>query len=407
MWFPDVVAHLKSEGAEILIAPHGSPYAADKPEDRINHALARVVESGLPMIFVNQVGGQDELVFDGTSFAANGSGKIVARLAPFEEGLVHVELSLGQLTAPEGSMAEGLKAPDIYYAALVLGLRDYVRKNNFPGVLIGLSGGVDSALTAALAVDALGPGNVQAVMMPSRYTSEDSLIDAEACAGALGISYEIIPIESMVGSFSEVLADTFEGQEPDSTEENIQARIRGILLMALSNKFGHMVIATGNKSEFSVGYSTLYGDLCGGFAVLKDVYKTTVYELSKWRNKQKCPGALGPDGPVIPANIITKAPTAELRANQTDQDSLPPYDILDEILKGLVEDDLSVDNVASKGFDIGMVSRIEHMVYLAEYKRRQAPPGVKITERQFGRDRRYPITNAFRNAEVQAGEEEK
>ena len=281
---------------------------------------------------------------------------------------------------------------------MMLGLRDYVNKNRFPGVVLGLSGGIDSAISAAVAVDALGPERVRCVMMPSRYTSKESLDDAAECAKMLGVPYEIITIEGMVAAFNETLAPAFKGKHPDTTEENIQSRIRGVILMAISNKFGPMVLTTGNKSEMSVGYATLYGDMCGGYNVLKDVYKMEVFRLARWRNQAVPGGALGPKGRVMPENIITRPPSAELRADQKDEDSLPPYEILDGILECLVEQEMSFEEVRAKGYDPTTIKRIEQLLYISEYKRRQAPPGVKISRRNFGRDRRYPITNAFRDA---------
>ena len=401
IWFPTVPAALTKAGADVIIAPHGSPYTMDKLDERLTIASQRVRETGLPLILINQVGGQDELVFDGASFVLNGDGGLAVMARSFSEDLIHTQWTKGkqgwQCTPIDAG--DGFDEMEALYSALVLGLRDYVNKNGFPGVLVGLSGGVDSALTAAIAVDALGAKRVHSVMMPSRYTSQESLDDAIACAGALGIKHETIDIEPMVGAFSAALAPQFAGLAADTTEENIQARIRGILLMAMSNKLGHMVVATGNKSEMSVGYSTLYGDLCGGFAILKDVYKTKAYELCRWRNANIPQiGLDSPSGDVIPENTITKAPTAELREDQKDQDSLPEYADLDRILEALIEDDCSVEDVVSLGYDEQVVARVEHMLYIAEYKRRQAPPGVKVTSRHLGRDRRYPITNRFRNA---------
>ena len=280
----------------------------------------------------------------------------------------------------------------------MLGLHDYVNKNRFPGVVLGMSGGIDSAISAAVAVDALGPDRVKCIMMPSQYTSGESHDDASRCANALGADYDVIAIADGVAAFDTMLSDVFEGREADTTEENIQARLRGLTLMAVSNKFGHMVLTTGNKSEMSVGYATLYGDMCGGYSVIKDVYKLTVYELSAWRNDHVPEGALGPGGEVIPVNIITKAPTAELRENQTDQDNLPEYDVLDDILECLIEEEMAFDDIVARGHAPKVVKLIEHLVYVAEYKRRQSPPGVKITSKNYGRDRRYPITNGFRNA---------
>ncbi|MEE8295223.1 MAG: NAD+ synthase, partial [Sphingomonadales bacterium] len=398
MWYPDVAAHLKARGAELFITPHGSPFEGTKRDSRLLFAKTRVKETGLPLVFVNQIGGQDELVFEGSSFVLNAEGQRVAQLPEFEEAFENIELSgdkkLKFTANPLAELPEGLEK---LYQALMFGLREYVRKTGFPGVLIGLSGGIDSALTAALAVDALGADKVETVMMPSPYTRQVSLDDANLNAERLGIKHQDIDIEPLMKGFSGALAEAFKGLPEDTTEENIQARIRGILLMALSNKFGKMVLATGNKSEMSVGYSTLYGDLCGGFAVLKDVYKTMVYDLSRWRNVNMPKGGLGPSGEVIPESIITRPPSAELRPEQTDQDTLPPYEVLDDILHGFIEDDLSIDDVVAKGHKPEVVAKVEHMLYVAEYKRRQAPPGVKITRRLFGRDRRYPIVNAFRD----------
>ena len=405
MWFPDVPEMAKEQGADVIVAPNASPYELGKLDQRMGEGRDRVAETGLPLIMVNLVGGQDELVFDGTSYVMASDGTLAARLATFTEQALDTFWTRNDgVWRPEmAEIAEPPEGDEKIYSALVLGLRDYVAKNRFPGVVIGMSGGIDSALTAAIAVDALGPEAVHCVMMPSRYTSAESVSDATECARLLGAEYRSIAIEPMVGAFDEALADLFAGAEPDTTEENIQARIRGVLLMAHSNKFGHMLLATGNKSEMSVGYATLYGDPCGGFALLKDVYKTTVFALSRWRNAHVPVGGLGPTGAVIPENIITKPPSAELKEDQKDEDSLPPYDALDDMLQGLVEDELSVAEVAARGHDAAVVARIEHMLYVAEYKRRQAPPGVKITRKQFGRDRRYPITNAFRDSGSDSG----
>lgn len=401
MWLCDVAEKQAQLGADILIAPQGSPFESDKLDQRITVAASRVQETGLPLILLNQVGGQDELVFDGSSLVMDADTNLIASMKSFAEDLLILNMDKNQSgwQISGGGLAPAMDEVEALYTGLVLGLRDYVNKNNFPGVIIGMSGGVDSALTATIAVDALGADKVHTYMLPSRYTSDESLEDAKACSTALGARYETINIEPMVASFAESLAPSFEGREKDTTEENIQARIRGVILMALSNKFGEMVVATGNKSEMSVGYSTLYGDLCGGFALLKDVYKTKAYELCHWRNENICSIGLGPKGVVIPENIITKAPTAELRDNQKDADSLPEYDQLDQILAALVEGELAVDDVVEMGFDKATVARIEHMLYIAEYKRRQAPPGVKVTRMQFGSDRRYPITNRFRDAD--------
>ena len=400
IWTPDVTECLAETGAEILLVPNGSPFEADKQDVRLNLAVARVVETGLPLVYLNQVGGQDELVFDGGSFVINADRSLALQLPDFQTGLWLTEwqrrgdgwvCASGQKTAP-------LSRNETIYQAMMVGLRDYVNKNRFPGVVLGLSGGIDSAISAAVAVDALGADRVRCVMMPSRYTSQESLDDAAACAKYLGVQLDNIPIEPAVDAFGAMLAPSFNGRAPDITEENLQSRVRGVTLMALSNKFGHMVLTTGNKSEMSTGYATLYGDMCGGYSVLKDVYKTTVFEVSRWRNQNKPVAALGPAGRVMPENVIDKPPTAELRDNQKDQDSLPPYDQLDAILEGLVEQEKSVDTIAAEGrHPLDLVQRVQNMLYRAEYKRRQAPPGVKITNRNFGRDRRYPITNAFRD----------
>ncbi|MFH1804911.1 MAG: NAD+ synthase [Pseudomonadota bacterium] len=400
VWTPDVVAHLKSRGAEILLVPNGSPFEASKDDVRRNLICDRVRESGLPMIYCNEVGGQDELVFDGGSFGLNGDGSLAVALPAFAEA---IEVTQWQQTdgawicaddAPKVAYPAGLEA---IYRALVLGLRDYVAKNGFPGVVIGMSGGIDSALSAAVAVDALGADKVRLVMMPSPYTSGESLEDAGSCAAMLGTGIESINIGPAMSAFGDMLAPAFAGRDADITEENIQARSRGILLMALSNKFGHMVLTTGNKSEMSVGYATLYGDMCGGYSVLKDLYKTTVFALCHWRNENHPEGAVGPQGRVIPERIITKPPSAELRPDQKDEDSLPPYDILDDILAQLIEGERAVSDIVASGHDEATVRRVWRMLDRAEYKRRQAPPGVKITPRAFGRDRRYPITNGFTN----------
>ena len=385
-------------GAEILVVLNGSPFDFDKLDVRLSHAVARVTETGLPLVYVNQVGGQDELVFDGASFVLGADRGLRAQAPSFVE---HLTATRWTRTASDGwDCAPGEIAPELpddesTYRAMVLGLRDYVNKNGFPGVLIGMSGGVDSALSAVVAVDALGPERVHCVRMPSRFTSPASLDDAAECCALLGVECRTIPIEPAFNAFLEMLAPAFLGREPDATEENIQARIRGVILMALSNKFGDMVLTTGNKSEMSVGYATLYGDMCGGYSVLKDVYKMTVYGLSAWRNQNLPVGMLGPEGRVIPENILTKAPSAELKADQTDQDTLPPYPVLDDILQGLIEGEAPIDAIVARGHDPATVARIWRMLDIAEYKRRQAPPGVKLTHRSFGKDRRYPITNRF------------
>ncbi len=390
---------LAESGAEILLVPNGSPYYRGKVDVRHQVALRQVIESGLPLIFAAQVGGQDELVFDGASFGFNADKTLAFQMSQFETALaVTTWKKNGDVWhCAEGPMAHIPEGEEADYRACLLGFRDYVNKNGFKSVVLGLSGGIDSAICAAIAVDALGEERVRTVMLPYRYTSEDSLKDAADCAKALGCRYDIVPIEEPVGGFTSALSDLFEGTESGITEENLQSRARGTILMAISNKFGSMVVTTGNKSEMSVGYATLYGDMNGGFNPIKDLYKMQVYALSRWRNLHVPPGALGPSGEVIPYNIIDKAPSAELRPNQTDQDSLPPYPALDDILECLVEKEMSVEEIVARGHDVTTVHRIEHLLYLAEYKRRQSAPGVKITKKNFGRDRRYPITNRFRD----------
>ncbi len=397
IWGPIPCAELKAQGAELLIVPNGSPYRRSADDERIGVVCARVAETALPLVYVNQLGGQDELVFDGGSFAVQADGEVCMRLPMFEEA---VGLSRwrrgpsGGWRCEEAPMASWPSGPEELYRAMVVGLRDYVDKSGFPGVILGLSGGIDSALTAAVAADALGPQRVRCVMLPSRYTSPDSLEDAAACALAIGCPYETIGIEPAVAAFAQMLAEPFAGRSADITEENIQSRARGVTLMALSNKLGLMVLTTGNKSEMAVGYATLYGDMCGGYNVLKDLYKTDVYAVARWRNENAPYG--GPLG-VIPERILTKAPSAELRPDQTDQDSLPPYDVLDGILHGLVEQEATLDEIVARGFEPATVERVQRLLYGSEYKRRQAPPGVKLGHRAFGRDRRYPIVNGYRD----------
>jgi NAD+ synthase len=398
IWYPAVARHLAARGAELLIVPNGSPFERAKLGRRLALATERVRETGLGLVYVNQVGGQDELVFDGGSFVVDRDEQVVVRLPVWKEVTQPVEWirSGGSWRCATRSLAPVPADPQNTYQALMLGLRDYVNKNRFPGILLGLSGGIDSALTAAVAVDALGADRVRGVRLPSRFTSHESQDDAENEAQRLGIQLDTIPIGGVVDAIERTLAPIFAGRERDITEENIQARARGLLLMAVSNKFGAMLLTTGNKSEMSVGYATLYGDMCGGYSVLKDLYKTEVYALAAWRNRCVPDGALGPQGEVIPESVMTKAPTAELRPNQKDQDSLPEYADLDAILTGLVEGERSVDQIAADGYPREVVSRTQNMLFTAEYKRRQAPPGVKTSSRSFGRDRRYPITNRFR-----------
>ena len=396
-WTPAVSETLAETGAEVLIAINGSPFELGKAGRRVDLAVARVVETGLGFVFLNQVGGQDELVFDGASFALNPDRSLAVQMPHFAEGVTVTEWvregdALVCAPQPPAPMLEETEAA---WRAMMLGLSDYVAKNGFPGVLLGLSGGIDSALTAAVAVDALGPERVRAVMLPSAYTSAGSLEDAAECARLLGIRLDTIPILPAMEAMSAMLRPVLGGPPEGLTAENLQARIRGMALMALSNASGEMLLTTGNKSEMSTGYATLYGDMAGGFSVLKDVYKTTVFALARWRNAQHPAGVLGPAGPVMPERVIAKPPSAELRPGQTDQDSLPPYEVLDAILQGLIEREAGVDELVTAGHDRATVLRVQRLLARAEYKRRQAPPGVKLTARAFGRDRRYPITNGY------------
>jgi len=390
IWTEETCETLAETGAELLLVPNGSPFEQNKDDVRLNLVVARVTETGLPLAYLNQIGGQDELVFDGASFALNADRTLALQMPMFVEDIAITEWRRevdGWRIVP-GNVVKLPEGEEETWRACVLGLKDYVDKNRFPGVVLGLSGGIDSAVVAAMAVDALGKDRVHCVMLPYAYTSRDSLEDAEACAKLLGVRYDVVPIKEPVEGFLSALKPLFNGHNRDVTEENIQSRARGVILMAISNKFGAMVLTTGNKSEMSVGYATLYGDMNGGYNPIKDVYKTQVYRLAHWRNGQ---------GHVIPERIITKAPSAELRENQTDQDSLPPYDMLDGILSHLVEEELPVAEIVKRGYPEAVVRRVQHMLYVAEYKRRQAAPGVKITRRNFGRDRRYPITNGFRD----------
>ncbi len=390
---------LAEAGAEILLVPNGSPFYRDKIDVRHQIVIRQVIETGLPILYANQFGGQDELVFDGASFAINADKSLAFQMSQFEETVsVSTWKREGETwVCGDGPMSVIPEDEEAVYRACMIGLRDYVNKNGFKDVVLGLSGGIDSAICAALAVDALGEERLRAVMMPYTYTSEDSLADAWACAKALGCRYDIVPIFEPVDGFMKSLGELFEGTKAGITEENLQSRARGTILMAISNKFGSMVVTTGNKSEMSVGYCTLYGDMNGGYNPIKDLYKMQVYKLSAWRNDNVPPGSLGPSGMVIPQSIIDKAPSAELRPNQKDQDSLPPYPVLDDILECLVEHEMSVSDIVAKGHDKATVERMENLLYIAEYKRRQAAPGVKISRKYFGRDRRYPITNRFRD----------
>jgi NAD+ synthase len=400
IWSEEVVECLTETGAEILLSPNGSPYRRGVTDERMNVGVARVVESGLPLAYLNQLGGQDELVFDGASFVLAADRRLTHQLPAFREALVVTDWrrEAGQWRCEPGEAAAIEAGDEADYAACVLGLRDYVAKTGFSGVVLGLSGGIDSALCAAIAVDALGAERVACVMMPSRFTAQQSLDDACACAAALGARYETIPIAAPVEGFEAALSRLFAGTEPGVTAENLQSRARGTLLMALSNTFGWMLVATGNKSEMSCGYATLYGDMNGGFNPLKDLYKTEVFRLAALRNRWTPEGSLGPAGVVIPEGIIARPPSAELREGQSDQDTLPPYDVLDDILAGLVEREQRVSEIVARGHDPEIVVTVERLLHKAEYKRRQAPPGVKISVRNFGRDRRYPIVNGFADA---------
>ncbi|GIX14420.1 MAG: NAD+ synthase [Paracoccaceae bacterium] len=399
IWYDDVAETLAETGAEILVVPNGSPYWRDKQDLRLNHTVARVVETGLPLVYLNMTGAQDDQVFDGASFVLNPGGALALQLPPFAEAIVHVDFARG---------AEGWRAlpgrrdplPDAWemdYHAMVLAVADYWRKSGFRRALLGLSGGVDSALVATIAADALGPENVRCVMLPSRYTSAESLEDAAAVAAALGCRLDRLPIDPACAAVEQTLAPLFAGLARDVTEENIQSRMRGLMLMALSNKFGEMLLTTGNKSEMAVGYATIYGDMAGAYNPLKDLYKTRVFETCRWRNANHRPWMKGPRGVVIPPRVIDKPPSAELRENQRDEDSLPPYPVLDAILEGLVDRDLSVAELVAQGHDPATVRRVERLIYLSEYKRFQSAPGTKLTRRALGTDRRYPIVNRWRD----------
>ena len=398
-WHPDVAETLAETGAEILLVPNGSPYHRGKPNLRLNLMVARVVETGLPLCYLNMVGGQDDQVFDGSSMVLNPGGHLAHQMPQFDECSRMVTFRRG----PEGWRAdEGEKSPippigEADYRACVLALGDYMRKTGFQKALLGLSGGIDSAIVAAMAVDALGPENVRCVMLPSEFTSPESLELATAAARALGCRYDTVPISGAQGAVGAALAPLFAGTEPGITEENIQSRLRGLMLMALSNKFGEMLLTTGNKSEMAVGYCTIYGDMNGGYNPVKDMYKTRMFLTARWRNENHRPWMKGPAGEVIPERIITRPPSAELRANQRDDDSLPPYDVLDAILEGLVEKDLSVAEIVAQGFDRATVKRVEQLLYIAEYKRFQSAPGVRLTQKAFWLDRRYPIASRWRD----------
>ena len=399
IWTENVIECLCETGAEIILSINASPYSLKKHDQRMSVAVSRVIESKIPLIYLNRVGGQDELVFDGASFCLSHEGKLSVQLKDFQEEILEIDLTkLNNNWICKGKINSISTNLEALYKSLVVSVRDYVRNNGFPGVVLGMSGGIDSALVAAIATDALGPERVRAVMMPSPYTSQESLEDAKLASSNLGVDYSYLDIKNGMDVIDNILLG-FEGDkvEPGITEENIQSRLRGLLLMAISNKYGSMVLATGNKSEYAVGYATLYGDMCGGFAVIKDVWKTDVFRLCEWRNSNKSSEFLGPNGTVIPERIISKPPSAELREDQKDTDSLPEYDILDTILRKLVEDDLSLEQIAKEGFDVKDVKKISMLLSKSEYKRFQSAPGPKVTEKAFGRDRRYPLTSGFRN----------
>lgn len=398
-WHEDVCETMAESGAQILMIPNGSPYYSGKFDRRINHMVSRVIETGLPLVYLNMVGGQDDQIFDGGSFVLNPGGELAVQMPLFDEAYSEVDF----IETPDGWRAEAgekISHPTLAeqeYRAMVEGLRDYMRKTGFSKVLLGLSGGVDSAIVATIATDALGAGNVHCVMMPSEYTSQESLNDAADVIAALGCRYDTLSIGAGRAAITETLAPIFEGLKPDVTEENIQSRLRGLLLMAMSNKLGAMLLTTGNKSEVAVGYATIYGDMAGGYNPIKDLYKTRVFATCRWRNENHARWMLGPKGEVIPVNIIDKPPTAELRDNQKDEDSLPPYDILDGILTMLMEGDASVKDCVEAGFARETVKKVEHLLYISEYKRFQSAPGPRLTKRAFWLDRRYPIANRWRD----------
>ena len=398
-WLEDVAETLAETGAEILIVPNGSPYFRGKQDVRYSIMVARTVETGLPLAYLNMVGGQDDQVFDGASFVLNPGGALTHHAPGFEEALVHVDFA----RTPEGwRAADGDKAPQAEgpgadYRAMVLGLRDYMRKTGFGRALLGLSGGVDSAIVAAIAADAVGPGNLRCVMLPSEFTSAHSLEDARGVAERLGCRLDTLPIDAPRAAVTQALAELFEGRDPDLAEENIQSRLRGLLLMALSNKHGEMLLTTGNKSEVAVGYATIYGDMSGGYNPIKDLYKMRVFEACRWRNANHVDGFLGPAGEVMPARVIDKPPSAELRADQRDEDSLPAYPVLDDILERLIDGEQSVAEVVAAGHDRDVVRHVERLIYLSEYKRFQSAPGTRLTQRAFWLDRRYPIVNRWRD----------
>jgi NAD+ synthase len=398
-WHADVAETLAETGAEILLVPNGSPYHRGKPNLRLNLMVSRVIETGLPLVYLNMVGGQDDQVFDGSSMALNPGGHLAVQMPQFEEcvTLVTFRQTDDGWLADKGEIAAIPPIGEADYRACVLSVADYFAKTGFKKAVLGLSGGIDSAIVAAIASDALGPENVRCVMLPSEFTSRHSLEDAEKCARALGCQLDTVPITAAQKTVGETLAPLFAGTDEGITEENIQSRLRGLMLMAISNKFGEMLLTTGNKSEMAVGYCTIYGDMNGGYNPVKDMYKTRMFLTARWRNEHHRPWMKGPAGEVIPERIITKPPSAELRANQTDQDSLPPYEVLDAILEGLVERDASVADLVAEGFDRDTIKKVEHLLYIAEYKRVQSAPGTRLTQKAFWLDRRYPIANRFRD----------
>ncbi|WP_373635085.1 NAD+ synthase [Yoonia sp. SS1-5] len=399
-WYPDVCEAMVESGAEILVIPNGSPYFRDKFPIRMNKMVARVVENDVPLVYLNMVGGQDDQMFDGGSFVLNRGGHLALQMPVFETGLAHVDFTLTKQgwEAQPGDKATLPDSLEQDYRVMVEALRDYLRKTGFGKVLLGLSGGIDSAIVATIATDAIGAENVRCVMLPSEYTSQGSLDDAAAAADALGCRYDTVPISGPRDAVTASLAPLFEGLPADLTEENIQSRLRGLLLMAQSNKFGEMLLTTGNKSEVAVGYATIYGDMAGGYNPIKDMYKTRVFATCRWRNANHRPWMKGPAGKVIPTAIIDKPPSAELRPDQKDEDSLPPYDILDGILKMLVDDELSVAECVAAGYDRDIVKKVEHLIYISEYKRFQSAPGPRLSQRAFWLDRRYPIANRWRDS---------
>ena len=398
IWVHNTPSKLNGSGIDLAISINASPFDINKMGERLEAATNFSKEANAPIIYVNQVGGQDEIVFDGSSFLADQNG-LIKRLGYCESVYERIDFNVNDKSFSfKKNEDDVIDSNDLIYSNLILGLRDYVNKNNFPGVVIGISGGIDSAFSACVATDALGPDRVKGILMPSKFTSNASNEDADQLGKNLEIGLESISIEEIVKAYDMTLDPIFKGSEKDITEENIQSRARGSLLMAYSNKFGHMVLTNGNKSEVSVGYSTLYGDMCGGFSVVKDLYKSELYKLAEWRNNCIPSASLLDKKSVIPLNIITKEPTAELKPNQKDKDTLPPYEVLDQILYLLVEKESSISEIVDKGFDFEVVTKVQNMLYNSEYKRRQAAPGVKISERNFGYDRRYPITNAFRDS---------